>query len=63
MSRYDEKSKEYRRQYEKDKLKRIPLDVQLDEYQDIKRAAGAAGIGVNTWIKQVIREKLKAGDE
>ena len=63
MSRYDEKSKEYRRQYEKEKLKRIPLDVQIDEYQAIKAAADLAGIGVNTWIKNVIREKLKAGEQ
>ena len=63
MTKYNDKARDYTLKYQKEKLKRIPLNVQLDEYQLIKAAADRAGIGVNTWIKNVIREKLKAGEK
>ena len=55
---YNEKTKEYRYKYEREKLKRIPLDVQLSEYQDIKQAADKAGQSVNGFIKQAIRDRI-----
>ena len=33
---YNEKKKEYNMKYQAEKLKRIPLDVQLDFYDEIK---------------------------
>lgn len=46
--------------YAKEHLKRIPLDVQLDEYTQIKAAADQAGESVNGWIKAAIRARLAA---
>ncbi|MCD8325899.1 MAG: hypothetical protein LUC90_04195 [Lachnospiraceae bacterium] len=44
----------YNMQYAKDKLKRIPLDVQKDKYEEIKAAADQAGETVNGYIKTAI---------
>lgn len=46
--------------YAKEHLKRIPLDVQLDEYAQIKAAADQAGESVNGFIKAAIRARLAA---
>ena len=49
-------ARQYR--YNEKHLKRVPLDVQISYYNDvIKPAAAAAGVGVNTYIKQAIAEK------
>lgn len=48
--------------YNKEHIKRIPLDVQKTEYERIKAAAVAAGLPVNTWIKNAIRAALGDGD-
>lgn len=47
--------------YAKKNLKRIPLDVQLAEYDRIKAAADAAGEPVNTYIKNAINARLESG--
>ena len=49
--------------YKEKNIKRIPLDVQKTEYERIKAAAVAAGLPVNTWIKNAIRGALGDGDE
>ena len=46
--------------YAKEHLKRIPLDVKLEEYAQIKAAADQAGESVNGFIKQAIRSRLAA---
>mgnify|MGYP000183671679 CR=1 FL=1 len=43
----------------KSKLKRIPLDVQKEKYEEIKAAADAAGEKVNGYIKKAIDERMK----
>lgn len=45
-------------EYAKTKLKRIPLDVQKEEYERIKAAADASGEKVNGYIKKAIRERI-----
>lgn len=46
--------------YAKQNLKRIPFDVQKDYYDNVlKPAADSAGIGVNTYIKNAIAEKIE----
>ena len=46
--------------YQKEKLKRIPLNVQLDYYNNVlKPAAEKSGLPVNTFIKQAIQEKIE----
>lgn len=53
MTSNDKKTK-YDMQYAKTKLKRIPLDVQKEKYEDIKATADAAGEKVNSYIKKAI---------
>lgn len=46
--------KTYRYQYEREKLKRIPLDLQVTEYDRIKTHSAELGIGAATYIKGLI---------
>ena len=46
-------------EYAKNKLKRIPLDVQKEKYEEIKAAATAAGESVNGYIKKAVDERMK----
>ena len=55
----NEAKKKYDIQYAKDKLKRIPLNVQKEKYAEIKAAADAAGESVNGYIKKAIDERIK----
>ncbi len=40
--------------YAKEKLKRIPLDVKKEKYEQIKKSAEQAGESVNGYIKKAI---------
>lgn len=51
--------KEYLYDYQKSKLKRIPLDVQKEKYEEIKTAAEAAGEKINGYIKRAIDERME----
>ena len=57
--RNSERKTEYNIKYAKDKLKRIPLDVQKEKYEEIKTAATAAGKTVNGYIKIAIDERME----
>jgi hypothetical protein len=46
--------------YNREHLKRIPLDVRKDHYEQIAAAAAAAGEPVNTYIKKAIDMRMKA---
>ena len=48
----------YDMNYAKSKLKRIPLDVQKEKYEEIKAAADAAGESVNGYIKTAINQRI-----
>ncbi len=54
-----ESKTEYNIRYAKEKLKRIPLDVQKEKYEAIKAAADAAGEKVNGYIKKAIDERME----
>lgn len=58
---YSANKKAYNMRYQREKLKRIPLDVQLSEYETIKAAALAAGETVNGYIKSAVRARIAAG--
>lgn len=45
-------------EYAKNKLKRIPLDVQKEKYEEIKAAATAAGESVNGYIKKAVDQRM-----
>ena len=46
-------------EYAKNKLKRIPLDVQKEKYEEIKAAATAAGESVNGYIKTAVDQRME----
>ena len=50
----------YMNEYRKAKLKRVPLDLKLEEYQEVKEAAEAFGESVNGYIKKAVTDKIKA---
>ncbi len=54
-----EKKKAYDIEYAKNKLKRIPLDVTKDKYQEIKSVADSQNQTVNGFIKKAIDEKIE----
>lgn len=54
-----ESQKQAHYRYEKKALKRIPLDVQKEKYEEIKAAAEAAGETVNGYIKSAIDQRIE----
>ena len=56
---YSDSTKRATYKYHAAKIKRVPLDMQLSEYERIKEAAARENVPVNTWIKQAIRSKLE----
>ena len=58
MSDLSNKTK-YDLEYAKKKLKRIPLDVQKEKYDEIKAAAAVAGESVNGYIKKAIDDRME----
>lgn len=53
-----EKRKQYLNDYHKNNIKRIPLDVRFELYEQIKSAAEKNGETVNGFIKRVIQENI-----
>lgn len=51
--------KEYLYKYQKDKLKRIPLDVPISDYEQIKAHAEARSESVNGFIKRAINDTME----
>lgn len=67
MPEYSEKKKAYNIRYQREKMKRIPLDVPLEPnkaseltYDMIKTAAAAAGEKVNEYIKNAVKARIAA---
>lgn len=58
MSELSDRTK-YSLEYAKKNLKRIPLDVQKEKYDQIKAAADAAGEKVNSYIKRAVDERME----
>lgn len=54
-----EQRKEYLYDYQKTKLKRIPLDVPKEKYEEIKAAAKASGEKVNSYIKKAVDMRIE----
>ena len=55
-----EKQTQTRLKYAKEKLKRIPLDVQKEKYVEIKAHAEKMGESTNAFIKRAIDETMDA---
>lgn len=62
MSTKEDKAK-YDILYAKTKLKRIPLDVQKEKYEEIKAAADRTGEKVNQYIKKAIDERMERDNQ
>ena len=60
---YSEKKTEYNLNYAKTKLKRIPLDIQNEKYEEIKNAADQAGESVNGYIKKAIDQRIEGDNK
>lgn len=58
-----EQRKESMYKYAKNNLKRIPLDVQKEKYEEIKTAATAAGESVNGYIKKAVDQRMNRESE
>ena len=58
---YNERSKQYVYDYKAKNIKRVPLDLQLSDYEELKVAAESAGMSVNGFIKSAIRLAISAG--
>ena len=53
------KKQKYDIEYAKTHLKRIPLDVQINKYEEIKKHAESKGESVNGFVKRAIDEAIK----
>ena len=53
-----ESQKKANTKYREKSIKRIPLDVQKEKYEEIKAAATTAGESVNGFIKDSINKKI-----
>ncbi len=58
MPSKEEKAK-YDIEYAKKNLKRIPLDVTKEKYEDIATAAKSAGESVNGYIKKAVDDRME----
>lgn len=56
---YRENKKRYNIEYTRTHLKRIPLNVQKEKYEEIRSAADASGKCVRAWIKEAIDARLR----
>ena len=45
--------------YAKRNIKRVPLDMQISDYEKLENAAKQAGEKVNAYIKKAIRQRMK----
>ena len=59
---YNESSYKAANAYKKQNIKRVPLDMQITEYEQLKAAADACGEKVNEYIKNAIRERMGRSD-
>lgn len=57
MSANNDKKTQYDLDYAKNKLKRVPLDLQLSDYNALKEIALANNLPINRYIKEAIALK------
>ena len=49
----------YQRDYRKNKLKRVPLDIPIEKYEQIKEYASSHSETINGFIKRAIDETME----
>ena len=57
-----ENKKRYNADYARKKLKRVPLELQQSEYEELKAAAAHVSEPVNTYIKKAIRMRIQSDE-
>jgi len=50
---------EYDVGYAKAKIKRVPLDMQKSDYENLKIAADSCGEKINEYIKKAIKQRME----
>ena len=60
---YSKASNEASKKYKAEHIKRIPLDVQIEDFERIKAAAERANRKVNSYIKEAIEMRMAAEQE
>lgn len=55
---YSEASYKAANEYKKKNIKRVPLDMQIADYEKLKAAADACGEKVNEYIKKAIQQRM-----
>ncbi len=58
-----EERKKYLNDYHKEHLKRVPLDLTLDKYEEVKKHSQERSESVNGFIKRAIDETMKRDSE
>lgn len=53
-----ENKKKYDLEYSKKHYKRVPLDMPIDDYDELKAHCDKIGVAINTFIKQAIQDKI-----
>lgn len=56
---YDESSYIASKKYKEKKIKRVPLDMQISDYEKLQSTASEAGEKVNEYIKKAIRQRME----
>lgn len=59
----NEKKKQYDIEYKKNNLKRVPLDLPVEFYEDVKEHAQKKSESVNGFIKRAIKETMERDSE
>lgn len=54
----EENRRTYLKNYKKEKLKRVPLEMKIEDYNRLAAAALEANEPVNTYIKKAIAERM-----
>ena len=49
---------QYKQEFAKKNYKRVPLDMPIEDYEQLKAYCDKKGIGVNPFIKQAIKDKM-----
>lgn len=58
---YTEAQKRATAKYKEKEYKRIPLDVKISEYENIKKYCDENGEKINGFIRRVVRETIGGG--
>lgn len=57
---YNEKTKKATLKYRAEHIRRIPVDMQIEEYEKVKAYARARGETLSGFVKRAIRETMQS---